>query len=169
MLFTRRHEYDFSIPKEHLRYHLIGDRIHIDGLDFRVMEDEQHFSILPEPEDRVTARSFPLTEMQLESEGNRTKVVITSRLRKVDTGLPLVLMMFCVFLLIGSAVLLYIGHEPEATVTLWVLTLALLTLLIVRLQQSYFGYVRRIHSHIKHSGDRITQDVRRQLFKHKAK
>ena len=170
MLFTRTRQYNFSIPKELLRYSLIGNHIKIHDLDFRVLEDEGQFlTVLPDTEKITDTHSFPITELQLEDEGNNTKVVITSRIRKVDSGLPLLLLICCVFLLAAASVFLYIGNEELVTIIMCVLSLVMLILLFIRLQNGYFGYVRKIHGYIKYTGDQITKDVRRQLFKHKSK
>ncbi len=168
MFFTRTHHYNFSIPKELLGYKLIGNHIKIHDLDFQVLEDDHLLTVLPHTEETAEERSFPITELQLEDEGNNTKVVITSRIRKVDSGLPLLLFILCILLLATSFIFLYIGNELEVSVTMCAFTLVILLLLFVRLQKDYFGYVRKIHGHIKYTGDQITKDVRRQLFKHKA-
>ncbi len=168
MLFTRTHQYNFSIPKELLQYKLIGNHIKIYDLDFQVLEEDDLLTVIPYTAESTGTRSFPITELQLEDEGNNTKVVITSRIRKVDSGLPLLLFILCGLLLVASFIFLYIGHELEVSVTMCAFTLVILLLLFVRLQKDYFGYVRKIHGHIKYTGDQITKDVRLQLFKHKA-
>ena len=167
-MFTRTHRYVFSIPKELLQYRLIGNNISVRGLVFRVSEEDHALSILPYTEDRNSAHAFPATELQLEDDGNNTQVVITSSIRKVDSGLPLLLSMLCSVLLVAAVLVLYFAHEPVVAVAMCACTLLLLLFLFIHLQKGYFGYVRELHSYIKHTGDQITKDVRLQLFKHKA-
>lgn len=169
MLFTRTFQCKFSIPKEHLRYRLVGNHVKIHNLDFEVLDKENALQIIPHAEQLHTIKTLPITHVQLEEDGNKTTVVITSKMRKLDYGGPLLILAFCAFLIVASFVLLYIGDDPLLTYAMWGVSIIIFTLFCIRMQMGYFDYVRKIRGYITFMGDQITTDVRRQLFKHKQK
>ena len=169
MFFTRTHQYNFSIPKEHLKFRLVGNRLKIHDLDFEVQENGNSLIVNPQDEDPDSNKTLPFIEVVLNGDGNKTEVVITSKLRKIDAGGPVVMLMLCLFLFLGSFLLLYVSKDPVLTVTLCSFSLLIFTVFMIRMQVSYFDYIRKIRIYIKFSGDQITSDVRRQLFKHKLK
>lgn len=168
-MFTRTRQYTFSIPKEHLKYRLLGNHITIHHHDFEVTEEEQSLTIQPTIEDSAEKGTLPITLVELKEEGNKTEMVLTSRMPSIQAGGQIVMMLFSVFLLIASFILLYVGHDPLITYTLCGMSFVVFVYLLIRLQLNYFDYVRKIRSHVKVTGDQITSDVRRQLFKHKVK
>jgi hypothetical protein len=165
-MFTRTHQYRFPIPKEHLKYRLVGNHLKIHSHEFAVLEDEQILSIMPNVEELQDSR-FPITQLELKEEGNATEMIITSKMPVNEAGGQIVALSFCVFFFIASLVSLYFGHDPIITITLCGISLAVFLFLFVRLQTGYFDYVRRIQGNLKDVSEQITTDVRRQLFKHK--
>jgi hypothetical protein len=173
-MFTRTHHYKFPVPKELLKYRLVGSHVTIGNMDFEVVEDDhnQNLSIVPQIDDEEDVKgkkTLPITQVELVEDGNKTNIVLTSRIRMIDSGGPIVIMLFCVFLIVASLILLYIGHDPVITITVCAFSLAIFAALMIRMQMGYFDYVRKIHIHLKLTSDQITSDVRRQLFKHKMK
>ncbi len=169
MLFTIKRRYKFPIPAEHLKYWFIGSQLRIHGLDFEVLENEQALQIIPHAEQVTGIKTLPVTSVELEEVGNRTRVTVTSRLRTIDAGGPLLIIIFCAFLFLASFVLLYVGNDPLVTYFMWAACLVILSAFVIRMQLGYFDYVRKIRAYIKSNGDEITKNVRRQLFKHKVK
>ena len=168
-MFTRTHEYKFQIPKEHLKYRLVGHHVKIHDKDFELLEADQDLSMVLLAEDDRSSNSIPVTQLELKEYGNKTHVVITSKMREIDSGAPLVIMLFCTFFFIASLLLFLVGKEPVVTITLCCISLLVIVTFFIRLQMGYFDYVRKIRMYIKATGDEITTDVRRQLFKHKLK
>ena len=169
MVFTRTHEYLFNLPKEHLKYRLIGNRVKIHNLDFEVYEKDGAVHIIPHADNVTTIKTLPITHVEMSEEGNKTKVVITSEMRKIDSGGPFLIIIFCIFLAIASGVLYYIGREPIISYTLWGASIVIFLLFMISMQMGYFDYVRKIRGYVKYKGDQITTDVRQQIFKHKVK
>ncbi len=165
-MFTRTHQYTFPIPKEHLKYRLVGNHLTIHSHEFSVLEDEQILSILPNVEE-LNDSKFPITQLELKEEGNRTEMIITSKMPTNEAGGQIVALTFCVFFFFASLVSLFFGHDPLITITLSAVGLAVFLFLFIRLQMGYFEYVRRIQGNLKEVSEQITTDVRRQLFKHK--
>lgn len=168
-MFTRTRQYQFSIPKELLKYRLVGNHITIDRKDFSVLENEQAISIVPTTETESGRTTLPITQLELKDDGNRTEMVITSRMHTIEAGAQMLIMLFCVFFLAASLILLFVGHDLMVTLSLCCISVLVFIFFLVRLQMGYFGYVRKIRAHIKLTGDQITTDLRKQLFKHKHK
>ncbi len=168
-MFTRTHQYKFSIPKEMLKYRLVGNHITIHRHDFEVLEDEQLLSIIPVVEEDSKRSTLPITQVELKEEGNKTEMVITSRMKAIEAGAQMLMMLFCGFFLVASLVLLYVGNDTLVTISFTAISLLIFVFFLIRLQLGYFDYVRRIRAYVKHSCDEITTDVRRQVFKHKVK
>jgi hypothetical protein len=167
MLFTRTHEYLFNLPKEHLKYRLIGNCVKIHNLDFEVYEKEHAVHIIPHADNLTSIKTLPVTRVAMSEEGNKTKVVITSHMRKIDSGGPFLIIIFCLFLAIASCVLLYVGSEPLISYALGGASVVIFLLFMISMQMGYFDYIRKIRAYIKFKGDQITTDVRQQIFKHK--
>lgn len=167
MFFTRTRRYQFSVPKEHLRYRFVGNHVKIHDMDFEVLEQDHSLHIIPHAEQVNSIKTLPITYMELKEEDGKTKVVVTSKMRRLDKGGPLLIIVFCTFLFISSFILLYIGKEPALTYTMWGIILLILSLFIIRMQLGYFDYIRKIRNYIQLKGNQITRDVRQQLFKHK--
>jgi hypothetical protein len=168
-MFKRTHQHRFSIPKEHLKYRLLGHHVTIHDKDFQLLEEDQDLSMVPTADQAGSIASLPITQLELKEDGNKTEVVITSKMRETDSGGTLVLLLFCVFFFIASLILLFIGKEPIVAITLSGISVLIFIFFLIRMQVGYFDYVRKINTYIKDTGDEITTDVRRQLFKHKLK
>ncbi len=154
---------------ELLKYRLVGNHITIHRHDFEVLEDEQLLSIIPVVEEDSRRSTLPITQVELKEEGNKTEMVITSRMKAIEAGAQMLMMLFCGFFLVASLVLMYVGNDPKVTLSFTAISLLIFVFFLIRLQLGYFDYVRRIRAYVKHSCDEITTDVRRQVFKHKVK
>ena len=168
-LFTRSYKYQFPIQKELLIYKLVGNRVQIHNLDFEVQENDDCLHIIPQAEEITSIITLPETYLDLKGDGNKTQVTVTSKMRTIDKGGPLLLMIFCFFLLIASIILHYVGKETVLTYVLSGASLSIFLIFIIRLQMGYFDYVRKLRQYVKAKGDQISTDVRKQIFKHKLK
>jgi len=150
------------MPKEDLKRRLIGDRVQIHHLDFEIFENEQVIRIIPHDEQIGNAiKTLPITDVDLKEEGNATKVTITSRMRKIDSGGPFLIVIFCSFMLIASGILLYV--DPKETTIPYVLSgiaIAILSLFTIRMQTGYFDYVRKIRNYVRGKADGSLADVK---------
>jgi hypothetical protein len=149
MFFTRTHTYNFPIPKEELKQRLIGKHVRIHDLDFEVMENEGSLAIIPHAEKVNSLKTLPITTVDMKSEGTHTKVTVTSRMRKIDSGGPQLLVIFCGFLFIASFILLYVGGEKPITYTMLTLGAIIFSVFSLRMQTGYFDYIRKIRAYVK--------------------
>ena len=151
MFFTRTKRYQSCIPTEAAKSRLIGNHVKIHDLDFEVLEKDHSLSIIPHAEQVNAIRTLPITHVDLREDGNKTKVVITSKMRKIDSGGPQLIVIFSSFLIVAAIILLFVGGERQITYTLLGIGTLIFTIFFIRMQMGYFDYVRKIRNYIKNS------------------
>lgn len=149
MLFTRTQRFHSSIPKEDFVSRLTGKHVQIHNLDFEVVEKGDYLTIIPHAEQVDAIKTLPITHVDLKRSGNATDVVVTSKMRKLDLGGPLLVVIFCAFLLLASFVLLYVDGQPQITYTLVTISTLIFTVFFIRMEMGYFDYVRKIQAYVK--------------------
>lgn len=153
MFFTRTHSFHYNGSKEELKNNLIGKHVKIHNLDFEVLEEDNKITIIPHAEQVDAIKTLPVTTVDMKEEGsNKTKVTVTSRLRPFDSGGPMLIMIFCIFMFAASIVLLYVGNEPLITYTMLGISLFIFAMFWVRMQMGYFDYVRKVRAYVKGKG-----------------
>ena len=161
MLFTRTHRYYFPVPKEDLKNHLIGKHVKIHDLDFEVIEKDSSLRIIPHAEQELAIKTLPITRIDLKEDGGKTKVVIIFKMRKFDSGGPMLILTFCTFMLITAAVLFMIRSvDKPLPYTLAGIGIGILILFSIRMQTGYFDYIRKIRAYVKSRGDAITSGAK---------
>jgi len=153
MLFTRTQKYRSTTPKEALKTRLIGHHVKIHNMDFEVVEKEQSLRIIPHAEQAEGIKTLPITKVEMKEDGNKMNVVVTSKMRKLDLGGPLLILIFCSFLIAASAILMLVGGEVRITFTLLGLGVGILSVFFVRMQMGYYDYIRKIRSYIESQMD----------------
>ncbi len=148
-LFTRSHTYHFSVSEKELKRRLIGDHVRIHNLDFEVLDKDSKLSIIPHAEQVETIKTLPITSVVFKEEGNKTKVVVTSKMRQLDSGGPFLVLLFCSFMIITGVVLLKMNQEQFVAMTLLGISASILTLFTIRMQTGYFDYVHKVRHFVK--------------------
>ena len=148
MFFTRTHSYQSSLPQEDLKVRLIGKHVKIHNLDFEVMEREDGLRIIPHAEQVEDIKTLPITQLIMQEQGGRTRVKIKSTMRRLDSGGPMIVMLFCAFLFITSVVL-YFCQEIQISAVLMGADLLIFSVFWIRMQTGYFDYIRKIRSYVK--------------------
>lgn len=160
MLFTRTHKYVFPISKDDLTNRLVGKHVKIHDLDFEVLEKGASLSIIPHAEQVVAIKTLPITRVDLVAEGSKTRAVITFKMRRFDSGGPMLIIIFCTFMLIAAAVLFNVaGEERTLSYTLVGISAAILVLFSIRMQTGYFDYIRKIRAYVKSKGEQANADA----------
>ncbi|RYZ54078.1 MAG: hypothetical protein EOP49_05930 [Sphingobacteriales bacterium] len=151
MLFSRTYRYQSSMPMEDIKSRLLGKHMTVHNMDFEVFEKDRVLRIIPHAEQENSIKTLPITHVELEGKGNKTQVVISSKMRKIDSGGPLLIVIFCTFMLIaGSLFFVYGGQEYLSfTYTLLGISVAIFIVFWMRMETGYFDYVRKIRDHIK--------------------
>lgn len=149
MFFTRTHSYHSSLPKEALRDRLVGKHVNIHNLDFEVMETEDAaIRIIPHAEQIDDIKTLPITKLDMKEKDGKTAVVITSKMRQLDSGGPMLIMLFCAFILMASVVL-YLCKEMQISAILLAADVAIFAIFWFRMERGYFDYVRKVRNYVK--------------------
>lgn len=156
MFFTRTHSYKFSASTQDLKDRLVGKHVKIHNLDFEVLEKDQSLSIIPHAEQVDAIKTLPITQVDFKQVGDKTKVVITSRMRKLDIGGPMLVVIFCGFLL-GASIVLFFAAPNELQITYTLLGIGLFTFIVftIRMQMGYFDYVRKVRAYVKERSEAV--------------
>jgi len=149
MFFTKTHIFQSPVTKDDLKNRLIGNHVKIHDLDFEIIENEHQLSIIPHAEQINEIKTLPVTSVVMSEAGGKTRVVITSKMRQLDSGGPMLILIFCSLMLIASAVLFQLGNEPAITFTLLGISVLIFTVFWIRLEMGYFDYVRKIRAYVK--------------------
>ena len=152
-MFTRTQKYQSSTPKEDLKNRLVGHHVKIHNMDFEVYEKEQTLRIIPHAEQEEGIKTLPITKVEMSQEGNKMKVTVTSKMRKLDAGGPLLIVTFCTFMIIAAAIMMLVGGEPVIAYALLGIGSGILLLFFVRMQMGYFDYIRKIRTYIESQMD----------------
>ena len=149
MFFTSTQRYLASIPKEDLKNRLIGNHVKIHNMDFEVYEKDHSLRIIPHAEQTEGIKTLPITRVEMNEEGSKMNVVVTSKMRKLDSGGPILIMFFCIFMILASVILMAVDGEPKMTYSLLAIGSSILIVFFVRMQMGYFDYIRKIRSYVK--------------------
>ncbi|GAA4464856.1 hypothetical protein GCM10023093_16030 [Nemorincola caseinilytica] len=128
---------------------LAGKHIKIHNLDFEVYDQETLLKIAPHAEDLNEIRTLPITDVDVVKEGDGNHIVMTSKIRVIDYGGPLLVMLFCAFLFCASVILFLLGGEPHITYIMFGSSVLVFMLFWVRMQFGYFDYVRKLENFVK--------------------
>ena len=152
MLFSRHFRYHTSMPAEEIKKRLVGTHVKVHKLDFEIYEKEHMIKIIPHAEQETNMKTLPITHVEFSGKGDRTQVHISSKMRKIDKGGPLILLTFCFFMLASALVMLVSlkgeGFEVYAFPMLGV-SILVFVIFWVRLESGYFDYIRKIRDYVK--------------------
>ncbi len=151
MIFSRTYRYVSAASEEDLKGRLLGKHMKVHDMDFEVSEKGRMLKIIPHAEQETGIKTLPITHVEFKGKGGKTQVVVTSKMRKIDSGGPMLIMVFVSFLIIASLILLIVGGVKYNTYTY---TLGAIGLLIfgvfwTRMETGYFDYIRKIRDFIK--------------------
>lgn len=152
MLFSRHFRYNSTLPAEEIKKRLVGSHVKVHQLDFEIYEKEHTIKIIPHAEQLTNIKTLPITHVEFSGKGDRTQVHISSKMRKIDKGGPLILLTFCFFMLAAALVMLIsLRDEGFEIYAFPMLALGLIVFIIfwIRLETGYFDYIRKIRDFVK--------------------
>ncbi|MEO6834189.1 MAG: hypothetical protein ABI378_15855 [Chitinophagaceae bacterium] len=153
MLFTRNYRYDTTISADEIKKRLIGQHVKVHRMDFEIYEKDNIVKIIPHAEQETNIKTLPITHVEFAANGVKTKVRITSKMRKIDKGGPMILLTFVFFMLAAALfMLLYLKDDGFEMYALPLFGISLLVFIIFwyRLERGYFDYIRKIRDYVKH-------------------
>lgn len=151
MLFSRTYRYQTTVPAEDIKNRLLGNHVKVHNLDFEVFEKDRTIKIIPHAEQVEAIKTLPITHIELKGGGPKTQVVITSKMRKIDQGGPLLVVFFCTFMLLAALFSFVRGGSDYSVYTYSLLGIAVLIGMVfwMRMEAGYFDYIRKIRDYIK--------------------
>lgn len=153
MIFNRTYRYNSARPIDDIKDRLLGKHVKVHNMDFEVSEKDRMLRIIPHAEQDTNIRTLPITHIELTGKGDKTQVIISSKMRKIDSGGPMLIVIFCSFMLIAALFFLFFGEKEymSFTYTLGAISLMIFLVFWMRMEAGYFDYVRKIRDYIKKS------------------
>ncbi len=151
MIFSRTYRYVSAATEEDLKGRLVGKHMKVHDMDFEVSEKGKMLKIIPHAETETGIKTLPITHIEFKGKGGKTHVVVSSKMRKIDSGGPMLIMVFVSFLILASLLLLIFGGVKynTYTYTLGAIGLLIFTVFWTRMQTGYFDYIRKIRDYVK--------------------
>ena len=151
MIFSRTYRYKSSMRPDDIKGRLVGKHVKVHNLDFEVSEKDRVIRVIPHAEQERDIKTLPITHIELNNKGDQTQVVISSKMRKIDSGGPMIIVIFCAFLLIAAVITLTVGSTEYSTYTYMFggIGLAIFAIFWMRMERGYFDYVRKIRDYVK--------------------
>ena len=152
MIFSRTYRYVSSASEEDIKGRLVGKHMKVHNMDFEISEKDRMLKIIPHAEQETTIKTLPITHVEFKGkEGGKTHVVVSSKMRKIDSGGPLLIMVFVAIMLIAATMLLIFGENQYMlyTYTFGGIGLGIFVLFWMRMETGYFDYIRKIRDFVK--------------------
>lgn len=151
MIFSRTYRYQSTMPVDDIKSRLLGKHVKVHNMDFEVYENESLIRVLPHAEQITSIKTLPITHVELKGKGDKTQVVISSKMRKIDSGGPMLIMIFCAFMLLAAGFFYMFGSKEYLSFTYIFggISLAIFAIFWLRMEAGYFDYVRKIRDYIK--------------------
>lgn len=151
MFFTRTYRFQSANTEADIKKKLLGNHVKVHDMDFEVSEQGRLLRIIPHAEEDNNLRTLPITHVQLQGKGGHTQIVLTSKMRKIDSGGPLLIVIFCMFMLIAALLFLSFGGASYAQVAYILGGVSMLIFVIfwAKMEAGYFDYVRKIRDYVK--------------------
>lgn len=151
MIFSRTYKYKSSLQMEDIKGRLVGKHVKVHDMDFEVSEKDRILRIIPHAEQESNIKTLPITHVEFQGNGNDTQLKISAKMRKIDSGGPMLILIFCGFLIAASIITFFFGDKEYLSYTYTFGGIGLLVFLIfwMRMETGYFDYVRKIRDFIK--------------------
>lgn len=150
MLFSRTYRYVSSSTEEDLKGRLLGKHMKIHDMDFEVSEKGKMLKIIPHAEQETGIRTLPIAHVEFKGKGGKTQVVVTAKMRKIDSGGPMLIVVFVTIMVVAALLMLVIdGVDRTYVYTFGAIGLLIFSIFWTRMQTGYFDYVRKIRDYIK--------------------
>ncbi len=151
MLFSRTYKYQSTMGVDAIKGNLLGKHLKVHNLDFEVLEKENMIKIIPHAEQIESVKTLPITHVEFNGKDGNTQIIVSSKMRKIDKGGPMLVVIFCTFMLIAALGFFAIGKEEFQRFTFWLLgiSVAVFAIFWIRMESGYFDYVRKIRDYIK--------------------
>ncbi|MBS1589034.1 MAG: hypothetical protein JST52_05420 [Bacteroidetes bacterium] len=151
MIFTRTYRCSSKLPVADIKSRLAGKHFQVHNLDFEVSEKEGMLRIIPHAENEKEIKTLPITHVEFSGNGSNSQLKISSKIRKIDSGGPRLIVIFCAFILIAAVLFLLFGRGEYTSYSYFLFGLCAIIFIPfwLRMEKGYFDYVRKIRDYIK--------------------
>lgn len=153
MIFNKTFNFESTLDIKDLKEKLVQSLINVNNQSFFISPKDNMLRIIPDASKRTELTTLPVTHVKFKKRNgsDNTKVTLFSKPRRIDAGGPYLLVVFCVFLFIGAAVIYFV--EPNRGNFIPALSLVGLGLIILmifwyRMRMGYYKYVRGIKEEV---------------------
>ncbi len=150
-MFTRSYSYQSSLNREALKSRLIGSHVKIHNLDFEVTDDNHVLTIVPHAEQIDEIKTLPITTVSFEEGSGSTKVKIIAKMRKLDQGGPMLMIILVLLLLITGTLLFFAFKDHLSSFIVLGIGVLIFAIFWVRMEMGYFDYVKKVISYVKNT------------------
>src|SRR5690606_9071983 len=153
MIFNRTSRYRTPLTVEEIKHRLLGKHIQVHHLDFEVLEKENILKVIPHAENINSVKTLPITHIEMQAQGNSgTRVTVTSKPRRIDVGAPYLIVIFCLFCIIGASIFYFTNPTESYWPPIVMVSIGLFIFIVfwLRMESGYFDYTRKIRDYIKH-------------------
>jgi hypothetical protein len=135
---------------EDIKNKLIGKHVKVHNLDFEVFEKDRVIRVIPHAEQVTDIKTLPITHVEFDNSGGQTNITITSKMRQIDSGGPIIVVIFSVFLILAAVISFLAGKSMLTYAYLFGgAGIAIFLIFWMRMERGYFDYVRKIRDYIK--------------------
>lgn len=158
MILERTYSFNTKHTIDAIKKRLLGNKLEVHNIEFEITERDNIIKIIPHAENLEGVKTLPITHIKLNNNtGDKTKVTIRSKPRKIDAGGPYVIMIFSLFLILGSSGFYFImkaqknGDNLVLSSIMFGIGVFIFLIFWVKMQSGYFDYIRKIRSYVTKS------------------
>ncbi len=151
MFFSRSHRFKSSRNAAEIKSCLLGNHVKIHDMDFEISDHSKYLRMIPHAEEVSAVKTLPITHIELKEKGSETLVTVKSKMRKIDSGGPVLIVIFC-FVMLATAIFFFAFGGPEykeMAYTIGGLSIVIFIIFWVKMETGYFDYIRKIRDYLK--------------------
>lgn len=150
MIFKRTSVFSSPHSVEQIKKNLMGNHIALHHLDFEIMDKDHMLKIIPHAENVDNVKTLPITHVTFSPNGAGTKIKMSSHMRRIDAGGPILLTVFCLIAMLGGIALFFMKNiEWFIPLVLFALGFIIFIIFWLRMESGYFDYIRKIKKYVK--------------------
>ena len=152
MIFKRTSRLKTPLSLDEVRDRLSRKQFKVHDMDFEIAEKERMLKIIPHAEHIQSIKTLPITHVDVQGNGpTGSRIVLTSKPRRIDVGGPYLIVIFCLFCIVGASIFYFINPDESFMPPLTMAGVGILIFIVfwIRMESGYFDYVRKIREYIK--------------------
>jgi hypothetical protein len=153
MIFNRTYRFKAPLPMDQVRQRLLDNQhLKVHHLDFEIIEKDNMVRVIPHAENLDSIKTLPITHVSFNGDGDSgTRVILKSKPRRIDAGGPYLIILFCLFCVIGASIFYFVNPNEYSWPSLVMIGIGILIFIIfwINMEIGYFDYTRKIRNAIQ--------------------